>query len=225
MLDAIEWHSINCNGGLNLIQVPREGPSSKLRNMKIEKLDAGRKVKQSEIAEVALALFMERGYEQTSMALIAQTLGVAPNTLYWYFKGKDELLIAALEQMSAQVTREFFGLGPMPLRERVTWVLDRLSQFRCLFSILQWRVANSEMVCTWHEAWHRQAQSLFVGSMCGAGATARQAELAATVGLFVVEGVVCHRLPSTLRGDVIAWLCDAIEDKDGALTPFLVARP
>jgi TetR/AcrR family transcriptional regulator, regulator of autoinduction and epiphytic fitness len=209
---------------LNLVQVLVANASTKLRAMEETNADAGRKVKQSEIAEVALRLFMERGYEQTSMALIAQSLGVAPNTLYWYFKGKDELLIAALEQMSKQVTTAFFGLGHMPLRERVTWVLDRLSQFHCMFSILQWRVAHSEAVRTWHEAWHRQAQGLFVGPMCAAGASVRQAELAATVGLFVVEGVVCHRLPEAVRADVIDWLCDAIEGKDAALSPFLKQR-
>jgi TetR/AcrR family transcriptional regulator, regulator of autoinduction and epiphytic fitness len=207
-----------------VIQVPVEAPSSKLRNMDESKADVGRKIKQSEIAEVALALFMERGYEQTSMALIAQTLGVAPNTLYWYFKGKDELLIAALEQMGRQVTKEFLALAPMSLRARVTWVIDRLSQFHCLFSILQWRVANSEVVGSWHEAWHRQAQGLFVGPMCAAGASLRQAEMAATVGLFVIEGVICHRLPATVRGDVIDWLCDAFEGNEVAVAPFMKPR-
>ncbi len=192
--------------------------------MEDRKQDEGRKVKQAEIADAALTLFMDRGYEQTSMALIAQTLGVAPNTLYWYFKGKDELLIAALEQMGKQVTTEFFKLEPRPLRERVTWVMDRLSQFHCLFSILQWRVANSDAVRTWHEAWHLQVQGMFVGPMCAAGASQRQAELAATVGLFVVEGVICHRLPSTVRGDVIDWLCDAVDGRVAALAPFLKVR-
>ena len=52
-----------------------------------------REEKQKEIMSAARTLFLNEGYEATSMSRIANIAGVAPNTIYWYFKDKDELLV------------------------------------------------------------------------------------------------------------------------------------
>jgi AcrR family transcriptional regulator len=48
----------------------------------------------------ALALFAERGFENTSMKDLAAAAGVAPGLAYHYFRSKEELLFAALEEQS-----------------------------------------------------------------------------------------------------------------------------
>jgi AcrR family transcriptional regulator len=48
----------------------------------------------------ALALFAERGVENTSMKELAAAAGVAPGLAYHYFRSKEELLFAALEEQS-----------------------------------------------------------------------------------------------------------------------------
>ena len=48
----------------------------------------------------ALALFAERGFENASMKDLAAAAGVAPGLVYHYFRSKEELLFAALEQQS-----------------------------------------------------------------------------------------------------------------------------
>ncbi|HKY90770.1 MAG TPA: helix-turn-helix domain-containing protein, partial [Nevskiaceae bacterium] len=53
--------------------------------------------KRTEIVGAARTLFLETGYEATSMASIAAAAGVASNTIYWYFRDKDELLVAVLD--------------------------------------------------------------------------------------------------------------------------------
>ena len=64
------------------------------------------KVKQEELESTAARLFLTLGYDGTSMSRIARELGVAPNTLYWYYPSKDELLVAVLNrQMSATLAR------------------------------------------------------------------------------------------------------------------------
>lgn len=49
---------------------------------------------QQSILEVARALFLEKGYEQTSMRNIAEKLRCSPGTLYLYFKDKDQIFYA-----------------------------------------------------------------------------------------------------------------------------------
>lgn len=44
------------------------------------------------ILRTALDLFRERGYEETTMRLIAQEAGVAPGNIYYYFRSKEHLI-------------------------------------------------------------------------------------------------------------------------------------
>src|SRR5258708_7507132 len=44
------------------------------------------------IAQVALALFAERGYEKTTLADIAEAADVSPRTIFAYYPGKEEIL-------------------------------------------------------------------------------------------------------------------------------------
>ena len=69
------------------------------------KRDIDRKDKQDEIIVIARALFLVQGYEATSMAQVARDAGVAPNTLYWYFTDKDDLLIAVLNGFMNSLVR------------------------------------------------------------------------------------------------------------------------
>jgi AcrR family transcriptional regulator len=55
-----------------------------------------------EILDSARELFINDGYEQFSMRKLADKIGYSPTTIYQYFKGKDDLLLAICE--------EFFGI-------------------------------------------------------------------------------------------------------------------
>ena len=56
------------------------------------------------ILDAAVESYLQRGIEKTSMADVANAAGVARSTLYRYFPGRDDLLIAA-------VHREMLELG------------------------------------------------------------------------------------------------------------------
>ncbi|HTU87234.1 MAG TPA: TetR family transcriptional regulator [Solirubrobacteraceae bacterium] len=45
------------------------------------------------IAHVALELFAERGYDETTLAEIADAAEVAPRTIFAYFESKDDILL------------------------------------------------------------------------------------------------------------------------------------
>lgn len=55
------------------------------------------------IQEVALELFAERGYDQTSLREISDRLGLTKAALYYHFKTKDEILASTLEDYLAEV--------------------------------------------------------------------------------------------------------------------------
>jgi AcrR family transcriptional regulator len=58
--------------------------------------------------EIVLAsrdLFLNKGYEKTTMQDVMQALNIAKGTTYYYFKSKEELLEAVIEEMvSAHMT-------------------------------------------------------------------------------------------------------------------------
>ncbi|MFD0884965.1 TetR/AcrR family transcriptional regulator [Streptosporangium algeriense] len=49
------------------------------------------------IQETALKLFIEQGYEATSLREIAEALGVTKAALYYHFKSKDEIITSLVE--------------------------------------------------------------------------------------------------------------------------------
>lgn len=77
--------------------------------------DTRRKRTRRVVVEAATALFVERGYAATTMADIAAAAGVAVQTLYLAFDGKDRILAAAHDVAIAGDDE------PLPVLER-PWV-------------------------------------------------------------------------------------------------------
>lgn len=74
--------------------------------------------KRQEIVEVAAQLFLELGYQRTSMSLVSQRLGGSKATLYGYFRSKEDLLLAVLEEEVARATEEVYAAeGTDDMRE------------------------------------------------------------------------------------------------------------
>jgi AcrR family transcriptional regulator len=53
------------------------------------------------VLDVAIATFNERGYDATSIALLAERLGTSKSALYYHVRGKEELLQRALDRALA----------------------------------------------------------------------------------------------------------------------------
>ena len=73
---------------------------------------AARKERQKEelrtkILEVAKALFIERGFEETSIRLIAERIEYSPTTIYLHFKDKDDIFYA-LHQEGFILLNQYF---------------------------------------------------------------------------------------------------------------------
>ncbi|MFJ8040669.1 TetR/AcrR family transcriptional regulator [Kitasatospora sp. NPDC096147] len=55
------------------------------------------------IIDVALELFSEQGYQETSLREIADRLGVTKAALYYHFKTKDDIVHGIIEQAAAPI--------------------------------------------------------------------------------------------------------------------------
>jgi AcrR family transcriptional regulator len=53
-------------------------------------------LKRRDIARAAMGVFSERGFDATSMSLVAGAAGVGKGTIYEYFDSKDEMIAAAI---------------------------------------------------------------------------------------------------------------------------------
>lgn len=59
-------------------------------------------VRRHEIIDTAISLFIEKGYEQTSMLDITKSINVSPGLFYRYFKSKEEIYQAVIDTYVSQ---------------------------------------------------------------------------------------------------------------------------
>lgn len=59
--------------------------------------------RKSDILKASIRLFNEKGYEKTAVSDIVKAAGIAQGTFYIYYKNKEDVFIAALENKSEKV--------------------------------------------------------------------------------------------------------------------------
>src|SRR3569832_1622759 len=59
------------------------------------------------IIDVALKMFVEEGYEKSSIRNLAEKIEYSPSTLYLYYKDKDELLFDVQKECFEKLDAEF----------------------------------------------------------------------------------------------------------------------
>jgi AcrR family transcriptional regulator len=93
------------------------------------------------ILEVALDLFIERGYDKVSLREIAERVGVTKAALYYYFPSKEQILVTLVEPLEEmrRLAMETLELRPSRaewaarLAEVIAWMLPQ----RRLFELMQ----------------------------------------------------------------------------------------
>jgi AcrR family transcriptional regulator len=112
-------------------------PKTRLSQSKDEKSDA--------ILEVAERQLREGGYAALSVAAIARELGVAQNTIYWYFPSKDDLFVAALDEMLGEIhaRKPSKKAGKV---EQILWFTDQFEELSGLRAAMTERARSSPVV-------------------------------------------------------------------------------
>jgi len=80
-----------------------------------------------EVFDAAVHLFLEKGFNETSMREIADAAGMGKSTLYDYFESKDEVLLSVFEGTIIDLIAEANAIvaQPLPAIERLRQVLKK----------------------------------------------------------------------------------------------------
>ena len=148
--------------------------------------------KREEIVTAARRLFVEGGYEATSMNRLAKEAGVAANTIYWYFEDKDDVLVAVVSAVMADVWPMYQAIAGEPVAARVFWIVRRLTEMSGLVTTVHARVPHSTAVAEWHNNFHLLIGSLFRAELETAGVPAETVDAEVMIAVFTVEGLLMH---------------------------------
>ncbi len=82
------------------------------------------------ILEAAATVFAERGYQRATMKEVAAHAGIAPGTIYLYFKNKRDLLLAITDRLIAQpVDHTLAQLADLDAEAYIAAILQDRLQF------------------------------------------------------------------------------------------------
>lgn len=96
--------------------------------------------RRDEILTTAQGLFFSKGYENTSISEIIDTIGIAKGTFYHYFASKESLLSELVERITDALMDEVAAIAAQPDRSPT----DRLAEY---FShALSFKVAQRELL-------------------------------------------------------------------------------
>jgi AcrR family transcriptional regulator len=86
-----------------------------------------------EILEAAITLFARRGFLATTMAELAKAIRMTPGALYWHFPTKEDLLLAAIDELHQRYLNEFVDLlsehRKLTARQQLLSFMNRTGQF------------------------------------------------------------------------------------------------
>jgi TetR/AcrR family transcriptional regulator of autoinduction and epiphytic fitness len=170
------------------------------------KRDIDAQTKREEIVTHAHELFMAHGFDDTSMAMISRAAAIAPNTIYWYFAGKDEVLLAALDKLIAAQAAQYHAKHFRTALLRLTWVVNKFAEYQKLISAVHARLDQSPAIRAWHDHYHQVLEALVTEHLMKDGKSRDRAQLMATVGTFVIEGLLSHPHSQVQRKAILAWL-------------------
>ena len=69
---------------------------------------------QTRILDAAMGCFLDQGFHVTKMEDVARAAGLAKGTLYLYFKGKDEVMLALLTRYFSDIRQRIAAMPAPP---------------------------------------------------------------------------------------------------------------
>jgi AcrR family transcriptional regulator len=180
-----------------------------------EQHGVSRDAKTDEILALAVQRLQEGGYGALSIAAVAWELGLAQNTIYWYFPSKDELFVATLERMLEEIAAR------KPTRDAgaVAQILWFTGQFHALSDL---RAAMRERAPT--HRWSRTSSRISMSRLSRMLSNAQRDRVSAdglpvAVEMFraTVEGTFVKRLDQAQRHRVLGFALAKLIDRPGEI--------
>ncbi len=117
----------------------------------------GKAATQERILEAAMQLFLDAGFEKTTMSQVAESAGVSRATVFWHFSDKKSLFREAfnrlLDPFRRSLERDFGAIAPSKrLREQIAVYRDFVrARQRSIDALVRWAMDGhplGEMVLT-----------------------------------------------------------------------------
>lgn len=165
-----------------------------------------REEKRNLIIDAAQQLFLREGYEPTSMTRLANAASIAPNTIYWYFKDKDDVLIAVLNRELAARLADYLKQSFTDMAARLLWVVHQLELVSPLVSTVHARALLAPAIQVWHEQFHRLIEAMLRVELEAAGIAANHLEAVMNIWVFAIEGLLTHPLSASQKQQICQTL-------------------
>ena len=162
-----------------------------------------REEKVGEILDAAEQRLRDGGYQALSVVAIARELGIAQNTIYWYFPSKDDLFVATLRRMLEQIAarKPSKQVGEI---ERILWFTDQFHALSDLRGAMTERARSSRAVAEFVEQFDELLSRMLANALRSHVA---EAELPVAVEAFraTVEGTFVKGLDKRARRAVLSF--------------------
>lgn len=110
----------------------------------VARTETDRETKVQEILDAAGRRLLAGGYDDMSIAAISRELGLAQNTIYWYFPSKDHLFVAVLRQQLAKLAAKK-PPASKGLAAQVIWATDQMHHLAAARLTLRERAEQSSV--------------------------------------------------------------------------------
>ena len=80
--------------------------------------------KKDKILEEALKLFLEKGFNETSVDEITKASSISKGSFYTYFKSKEELLETILKELLNNVEKRFYSIIGIEKKDKIEYLVD-----------------------------------------------------------------------------------------------------
>jgi AcrR family transcriptional regulator len=162
-----------------------------------------RETKVGEILSIAERRLLDGGYDAMSVAGIARDLGVAQNSIYWYFPSKDHLLVAVMRRILGDLASKKPPRG-RGLLTQVLWATDQMHDLAPLRADLHERAPHSTVAAEFESELDALIRRLLIHGI-EPHLPAAEVHVAATAFLATVEGTFRLGLGKTERHRVIRY--------------------
>lgn len=84
----------------------------------------------NDITNAALEVFLEKGYENTTMESIAKNAGMSKGGLYYYFKSKDMVLMFVNQKINENIDNIMYKAFEMPsIKEGILYYIENYLKY------------------------------------------------------------------------------------------------
>jgi AcrR family transcriptional regulator len=121
------------------------------------------------IAEAGQRLFLDRGYDGTTLDAIAAAAGISRRTFFSYFKSKDDVILFGLEADAARLRRDLLATSPSvsPLEAVRDVMVKHIARYTTeQMTAVDALMLSSESLMARKQTWYAEQEQALFHTLC-----------------------------------------------------------